>query len=106
MRVPGLIVLMAALGPLGTAAASEVVVYTARRHGQEPAIEAFPKKTGIQVKLLANVPASLRVPDNRWLGLTGRARTIMYSLLASMIKRHGDARTEEIARGWAAGSRS
>ena len=187
MRVLGLIVLMAALGPLGTAGASEVVVYTARHYGQEPAIEAFTKKTGIQVKLLAgstgelferlkaegektpadvlltvdagnlwnaaragllskidspelasNVPASLRDPENRWFGLTVRARTIMYntskvkpaelstyealgdpkwkgrlclrtsgyiynqSLLATMIKRHGEARTEEIVRGWAA----
>jgi iron(III) transport system substrate-binding protein len=188
MRVRGLIVvLIAALGPLGTAGASEVVVYTARHYGQEPAIEAFTKKTGIQVKLLAgstgelferlkaegdrtpadvlltvdagnlwnaaragllskidspelasNVPASLRDPDNRWFGLTVRARTIMYntgkvkpaelstyealgdpkwkgrlclrtsgyiynqSLLATMIKRHGEAKTEEIARGWAA----
>jgi iron(III) transport system substrate-binding protein len=187
MRVLGLILLIAALGPLGTAGASEVVVYTARHYGQEPAIEAFTKKTGIQVKLLAgstgelferlkaegektpadvlltvdagnlwnaaragllskidspelasNVPASLRDPDNRWFGLTVRARTIMYntgkvkpaelstyetlgdpkwkgrlclrtsgyiynqSLLATMIKRHGEAKTEEIARSWAA----
>jgi iron(III) transport system substrate-binding protein len=187
MRVLGLIVLIVVLGPLGTAGASEVVVYTARHYGQEPAIEAFTKKTGIQVKLLAgstgelferlkaegdktpadilltvdagnlwnaaragllskidspelasNVPASLRDPDNRWFGLTVRARTIMYnttkvkpaelstyealgdpkwksrlclrtsgyiynqSLLATMIKRHGEAKTEEIARGWAA----
>ena len=127
MRVIGLIVLIAALGPLGTAGASKVVVYTAGHDGQEPAIEAFTKKTGIQVKLLAgstgelferlrargektpahilltvdpgnlwnaaragllskrdspelasNVPASLRDPDNRWFGLTVRARTIMY----------------------------
>src|SRR5262245_59854788 len=127
VRVMGLIVLIAALGPLGTAGASEVVVYTARHDGQEPAIEAFTKKTGIQVQLLAgstgelferlkaegekipadilltvdagnlwnaaragllskidspelasNVPASLRDPDNRWFGLTARARTIMY----------------------------
>src|SRR5262247_3412707 len=187
MRVLGLLVLLAALGPLGTAGASEVVVYTARHYGQEPAIEAFTKKTGIQVKLLAgstgelferlkaegdktpadilltvdagnlwnaaragllskidspelasNVPASLRDPDNRWFGLTVRARTIMYntskvkptelstyealgdpqwrgrlclrqsgyiynqSLIATMIKRHGEARTEEIIKGWAA----
>jgi iron(III) transport system substrate-binding protein len=187
MRVLGLVTLIAALGPLGTAGASEVVVYTARHYGQEPAIEAYTKKTGIQVKLLAgstgelferlkaegdktpadvlltvdagnlwnaaragllskidspelasNVPASLRDPDNRWFGLTVRARTIMYnitkvkpaelstyealgdpkwkgrlclrtsgyiynqSLLATMIKRYGEAKTEEIARGWAA----
>ena len=191
MRAPGLIVLVAVLGslgtvfgPLGTAGASEVVVYTARHYGQEPALEAFTKKTGIQVKLLAgstgelferlkaegertpadvlltvdagnlwnaaragllskidspellsNVPASLRDPENRWFGLTVRARTIMYntgkvkpaelstyeglgdpkwrgrlclrtsgyiynqSLLATMIKRYGEARTEEIAAG-------
>ena len=187
MRVLGLLMLMVALGPLGTAGASEVVVYTARHYGQEPAIEAFTKKTGIQVKLLAgstgelferlkaegektpadvlltvdagnlwnaaragllskidspelasNVPASLRDPDNRWFGLTVRARTIMYhtgkvkpaelstyealgdpkwkgrlclrtsgyiynqSLLATMIKRHGEPKTEEIVRSWAA----
>ncbi len=187
MRALGLIVLIAVLGPLGTAGASEVVVYTARHYGQEPALEAFTKKTGIQVKLLAgstgelferlkaegdrtpadvlltvdagnlwnaaragllskidspelasNVPASLRDPENRWFGLTVRARTIMYntskvkpaelstyealgdskwkgrlclrtsgyiynqSLLATMIKRYGEARTEEIARSWAA----
>jgi iron(III) transport system substrate-binding protein len=128
MRVLGLIVLVAALGPLGTAGASEVVAYTARHYGQEPAIEAFTKKFGIQVKLLAcgtgelferrkaegenppadvlltvdagnlwhapragvlskidsldlasNGPASLRDSDNRWFGLTLRARTIMYN---------------------------
>ncbi|HYS15997.1 MAG TPA: extracellular solute-binding protein, partial [Candidatus Binatia bacterium] len=128
MRALGLIVLFAVLGPLGTAGASEVVVYTARHYGQEPALEAFTKKTGIQVKLLAgstgelferlkaegdrtpadvlltvdagnlwnaaragllskidspelasNVPASLRDPENRWFGLTVRARTIMYN---------------------------
>ena len=187
MRALGLIVLVAVLGSLGTAGASEVVVYTARHYGQEPAFEAFTKKTGIQVKMLAgstgelferlkaegertpadvlltvdagnlwnaaragllskidspellsNVPASLRDPESRWFGLTVRARTIMYntskvkpaelstyealgdpkwkgrlclrtsgyiynqSLLATMIKRYGEARTEEIARGWAA----
>jgi len=42
----------ALLGSLASAAAAnEVVVYSARSHyGQEPAIEAFTKKTGIQVK--------------------------------------------------------
>lgn len=89
-------------------------------------------------ELLANVPAHLRDPEQRWFGLTVRARTIMYntqrvkpaelstyealgdprwkgrlclrtssyiynqSLLATMIKRHGEARTEEIVRGWVA----
>ena len=42
-------VLAAAVG--GPATAAEVVVYSARSHyGQEPAMEAFTKKTGIQVK--------------------------------------------------------
>jgi len=187
MRVLGLIVLVAALGSLETAGASEVVVYTARHYGQEPAIEAFTKKTGIQVKLLAgstgelferlkaegektpadvlltvdagnlwnaaragllakvdspelaaNIPANLRDPENRWVGLTVRARTIMYnatkvkpaelstyealgdpkwkgriclrtstyiynqSLLAGMIKRGGEPKTEDVIRGWVA----
>ncbi|MBI2218729.1 MAG: extracellular solute-binding protein [Candidatus Rokubacteria bacterium] len=89
-------------------------------------------------QLEANVPGHLRDPENRWVGLTVRARTIMYntakvkpselssyealgdpkwqgrlclrtssyiynqSLLATMIKRHGESRTEEIARGWVA----
>ena len=109
-------------------AAEEVVVYTARHYGQEPAFDAFTKQTGITVKLLtgdtgglferlksegdrspadvlltvdagnlwnaaragllspvtsaalaANVPAHLRDPENRWFGLTMRARTIMYN---------------------------
>src|SRR5882724_6308765 len=59
MRALGLIVLFAVLGPLGTAGASEVVVYTARHYGQEPALEAFTKKTGIQVKLLAGSTGEL-----------------------------------------------
>jgi iron(III) transport system substrate-binding protein len=169
------------------AAGPEVVVYSARHYGQEPAFEAFTKKTGIEIKILngssgevferlkaegdrtpadvlltidagnlwnaaragllakvdspelvANVPAHLRDPDNRWFGLTVRARTIMYnvnkvkptelstyealgdpkwkgriclrtssyiynqSMLATMIKRYGERRTEEIVRGWAA----
>ena len=168
-------------------AADEVVVYSARHYGQEPAFDAFTKKTGIQIKMLngdagqiferlkaegdktpadvlisvdagnlwnaaragllsrvdspeivANIPAHLRDPENRWAGLTVRARTIMYntkkvkpeelstydalgdpkwkgrlclrtsshvynqSLLATMIKRHGEARTEDIAKSWAA----
>jgi len=89
-------------------------------------------------ELAAHIPAHLRDPENRWFGLTVRARTIMYntnrvkpaelstyealgdskwkgrlclrtsgyiynqSLLATMIKRHGEAKTEEVARSWAA----
>jgi iron(III) transport system substrate-binding protein len=117
----------AALAPSG--ASADVMVYSARSHyGQEPAIEAFTKKTGIQVKTLGgeagplferlkaegdrtpadvlisvdagnlwnaaragllaptdspeierNVPAHLRDPQGRWVGLTVRARTIMYN---------------------------
>jgi iron(III) transport system substrate-binding protein len=131
-RALGSAVLAATLGIAGTPApaqVNEVVVYSARSHyGQEPAIEAFTKKTGIQVKshggnsaelferlraegdktpadvlitvdagnlwnaaqagLLsridspefhANVPASLRDPEGRWVALTMRARTIMYN---------------------------
>ena len=168
-------------------AADEVVVYSARHYGQEPAFDAFTKQTGIAVRVLtgdagalferlkaegdrspadvlltvdagnlwnaaragllspatsamlsANVPAHLRDPENRWVGLTMRARTIMYnpkkvtpaelstyealgdpkwkgrlclrsssyiynqSLVATFIKRHGPARTEEILKGWVA----
>jgi iron(III) transport system substrate-binding protein len=178
---------LAAIGVAGSEAA-EVVVYSARSHyGQEPAMEAFTKKTGIQVKsfggesgplferlkaeadktpadvlisvdagnlwnaaragllsrmdspeVQANIPAHLRDPENRWVGLTVRARTIMYntrkvkpeelstyealgdskwkgrlclrtsshiynqSLVATMIKRHGEAKAESIVRGWVA----
>jgi iron(III) transport system substrate-binding protein len=89
-------------------------------------------------ELQANIPPHLRDPQNRWFGLTVRARTIVYhgkkvrpdelstyaalgdprwkgrlclrssthvynqSLLAAMIKRLGEARTEEIVRGWVA----
>ena len=89
-------------------------------------------------ELQANIPAHLRDPENRWVGLTVRARTIMYnskkvkpselstyealgdpkwkgrlclrtssyiynqSLLATMIKRHGEAKAESIVRGWVA----
>jgi iron(III) transport system substrate-binding protein len=167
-------------------AAEEVVVYSARAHyGQEPALEAFTKATGIEIKsfggnpselferlqaegdktpadvlisvdagnlwnaaqaglfakidsaeLHANIPAHLRDTDNRWFGLTVRARTIMYnphkvkpedlstyealgdakwkdrlclrtsshiynqSLLATQIKRHGEAYVEKMVRGW------
>jgi iron(III) transport system substrate-binding protein len=169
-------------------AGEEITVYSARAHyGQEPAMEAFTKKTGIQVKsfggeagplferlkaegdrtpadvlisvdagnlwnaaragllsridspeIQANIPAHLRDPDNRWVGLTVRARTIMYStarvkpeelstyealgdpkwkgrvclrtsthiynqsLIAAMIKRHGEPQAEAIVRGWVA----
>ena len=122
---------MIVVNALGTApafAAEEVVLYTARHYGQEPAFDAFTKQTGIQLKILtgeagplyerltaegdrspadvlftvdagnlwnaarggllspvtsatlaANVPAHLRDPENKWFGLTMRARTIMYS---------------------------
>jgi iron(III) transport system substrate-binding protein len=89
-------------------------------------------------ELTANIPAALRDPENRWVGLTVRARTIVYntkkvkpgelstyealgdpkwknrlclrtssyiynqSLLATLIKHHGEARTEQIVRGWVA----
>jgi iron(III) transport system substrate-binding protein len=85
--------------------------------------------------LQANIPAHLRDPENRWFGLSVRARTIMYntgkvkpeelstyealgdpkwknrlclrssnhiynqSLLATMIKRFGEAKVEAIVRG-------
>ena len=170
------------------AAADEVVVYSARsQYGQEPAIDAFTRKTGIQVKsfggntselfdrlkaegdktpadvlitvdagnlwnagragllsrmdspeIAANVPANLRDPEGRWTALTVRARTIMYnttkvkpeelstyealadpkwknrlclrtstyvynqSFLATMIKRSGEARVEQVIKGWVA----
>jgi iron(III) transport system substrate-binding protein len=87
-------------------------------------------------ELAKNIPAHLRDPENRWFGLTMRARTIMYnvkkvnpadlstyetlgdprwkgrlclrtsgyiynqSLLATMIKRHGEPRTEQIVKAW------
>jgi iron(III) transport system substrate-binding protein len=178
------------VAPPAAGGAGELVVYSARSHyGQEPAFEAFTRKTGIQIKtfggdssqlferlrsegdktpadvlitvdagnlwnaaragllsrvdspdVVASIPAHLRDPDNRWFGLTVRARTIMYStrkvkpedlstyealgepkwkgrlclrtsshiynqsLLATMIKRHGEARTESIVRGWVANS--
>jgi iron(III) transport system substrate-binding protein len=186
----GLVLAALAVGLTGVgapAAGPEVVVYSARHYGQEPAFEAFTKKTGIEIKILngnsgevferlkaegdrtpadvlltidagnlwnaaragllakvdspdlvANIPAHFRDPENRWFGLTARARTIMYnvdkvkpaelstyealgdpkwkgriclrtsgyiynqSMLATMIKRYGEARTEEIVRGWAA----
>jgi iron(III) transport system substrate-binding protein len=178
---------MLGLGPVIPAYANEVLIYSARHYGQEPAFEAFTKKTGIQIKMLsgstgemferlkaegertpadvllavdagnlwnaaragllskldspelaANIPSNLRDPENRWVGLTVRARTIMYntakvkpaelstyealgdpkwkgriclrtssyiynqSLLATMIKRNGEPKTEEVVRGWVA----
>jgi len=89
-------------------------------------------------ELQANIPAHLHDTENRWFGLTVRARTIMYntrkvkpeelstyealgdpkwknrlclrssnhiynqSLLATMIKRFGEAKVEAIVRGWVA----
>jgi iron(III) transport system substrate-binding protein len=89
-------------------------------------------------ELQTNIPAYLRDPEQRWVGLTVRARTIAYntqkvkpselstyealgdpkwkgrlclrtssyiynqSLLATMIKRHGEPRTEAIVKGWVA----
>ncbi len=86
--------------------------------------------------LTANIPAHLRDPQNRWFGLSVRARTLVYntrkvkpsdlstyedladpkwkgrlclrtakkvynqSLVAMMIVEHGEARTEQIVRGW------
>jgi iron(III) transport system substrate-binding protein len=176
------------MAPGGAAGVDEVVVYSARSHyGQEPAIEAFTKKTGIRVRshggnsaelferlraegdktpadvlitvdagnlwnaaqaglvsrmdspeIQANIPAHLRDPQHRWTALTVRARTIMYntkkvkpeelstyealadpkwkgriclrnsghvynqSLLATMIKRHGEPKVESLVRGWVA----
>ncbi len=190
MRIASIVlaVALAAVALGGPAIAAEVVVYSARSHyGQEPAMEAFTKKTGIQVKsfggnaselferlraegdktpadvlitvdagnlwnaaragllskvdspeLLQSVPAHLRDPEGQWFGLTTRARTIMYntkkvkpeelstyealgdpkwkgriclrtstyiynqSFIATMIKRHGEPRTEAIVRSWVA----
>lgn len=89
-------------------------------------------------ELQANIPAHLRDAENRWFGLTVRARTIMYntrkvkpeelstyealgdpkwknrlclrssshiynqSLLATMIKRSGEATVEAMVRSWVA----
>jgi iron(III) transport system substrate-binding protein len=86
----------------------------------------------------ANIPDSLRDPQNRWFGFSIRARTIVYStervrpeelsdyaalgserwrgklclrtskkvynqsLVAMLIAEHGEARAEEIVRGWVA----
>jgi iron(III) transport system substrate-binding protein len=133
-RRGGARILAAALGLAAgclaaTGESAEVMVYSARAHyGQEPAMDAFTKKTGIVVKsfggesgplferlkaesdktpadvllsvdagnlwnaaragllgkvdspeIQANIPAHLRDPENRWVGLTVRARTIMYN---------------------------
>jgi iron(III) transport system substrate-binding protein len=186
LRLLTLLVILAGTS-LPASAAEEVVIYSARHYGQEPAFEAFTKKTGIQIKILngdtgqvferlkaegdktpadllltvdagnlwnaaragllspvasgelsSNIPAHLRDPESRWFGLTMRARTIVYnarkvsaselstyealadpkwkgrlclrtssyiynqSLLATFIRRHGEARTEEMVRGWVA----
>jgi len=192
-RTIGTMTLAAALGlatwmVAASGEAAEVIVYSARAHyGQEPAMEAFTRKTGIQVKsfggeagplferlkaegdrtpadvlisvdaghlwnaaragllskvdspeLQANIPAHLRDPESRWVGLTVRARTIMYntarvkpeelstyealgdpkwkgrlclrtsthiynqSLIATMIKRYGEPKTEATVRAWVA----
>ena len=184
----GLSLLTLAAATSTPAQPAEVVVYSARSHyGQEPAMEAFTKRTGIQVKsfggdsaqlferlrsegdrtpadvlitvdagnlwnaaragllakvdspdLSANIPAHLRDPENRWVGLTVRSRTIMYntkkvkaeelstyealgdpkwkgrlclrtsghiynqSLLATMIKRHGEPKVEGVVKSWVA----
>lgn len=171
----------------GSLGAAELVVYSARHYGNEPAFEAFTRQTGITLRtfqagsaelferlraegdrtpadvlitvdagnlwnaaragllapvdsrvLQSHIPAHLRDPEHRWFGLTVRARTIVYhsrkvkpselstyealgdprwkgrlclrpsgyvysqSFLAVMIKRYGEARTEEIVRGWVA----
>ncbi len=88
--------------------------------------------------LKANIPAHLRDPNNRWFGLSVRARTIVYStarakpadlstyealgdakwkgrlclrtskkvynqsLIAMLIARHGEAKTEKIVKSWIA----
>jgi len=165
----------------------EVVVYSSRHYGQEPAFDLFTRKTGITIKMFnasdaelferlkaegdktpadvlltvdagnlwnaaragllapidsrelqTNIPPALRDAQNRWFALAMRARTIVYgadrvkpdelstyaalgdprwkgrlclrqsshvynqSLLATMIKRQGEARTEEIVRAWVA----
>jgi iron(III) transport system substrate-binding protein len=180
--------LLALPAAAGAQAPGEIVVYSARSHyNQEPAFEAFTKRTGIQIRTLGgnapelferlkaegdrtpadvlitvdagnlwnaaragllarvdspelaqSVPAHLRDPEHRWVGLTTRARTIMYntkrvspaelstyealgdpkwrgrlclrtsshvynqSLIATMIKRHGEPRVEDVLRAWVA----
>ena len=181
--------LLAALpAAAGAQAPGEIVVYSARSHyNQEPAFEAFTRKTGIAIRTLGgnapelferlkaegdrtpadvlitvdagnlwnaaragllarvdspelaqSIPAHLRDPEHRWVGLTTRARTIMYntkkvspaelstyealgdpkwkgrlclrtsshvynqSLIATMIKRYGEPRVEDVLRAWIA----
>lgn len=89
-------------------------------------------------EIRANIPPHLRDPEHRWVGLTVRARTIVYnknsvrpaelstyaalgdpkwkgrlclrtsgyvynqSLLATLISHWGEAKTEEVVRGWVA----
>lgn len=89
-------------------------------------------------QLAANIPAQLRDPEKRWVGLAVRARTIVFnkkkvtaaevpsyeslgdpkwrgrlclrtsayiynqSLLATMIKRQGEPKTEQVVKGWVA----
>jgi len=177
-----------AAGLTATAAAEEVVVYSARNEQLiKPLFDAYTKETGVQVKfitdkegpllqrlkaegpntpadllltvdagnlwqaanegvlkavdskvLAANIPGYARDPQNRWFGLSLRARTIVYnsakvkpaelstyedlaspkwkgrlclrtskkvynqSLVAMMIAEHGEAKTEQIVRGWVA----
>jgi iron(III) transport system substrate-binding protein len=128
-----LVLVLAALAglaghPAPASAAEEVVIYSARHYGQEPAFAAFTRATGIQIRMLngdagqmferlkaegdqtpadvlltvdagnlwnaaragllapvnsaeltRNIPAHLRDPEQRWFGLTLRARTIMYN---------------------------
>lgn len=52
-----LLLILAALAglagqPASASAAEEVVIYSARHYGQEPAFDAFTKATGIQIKML------------------------------------------------------
>jgi iron(III) transport system substrate-binding protein len=52
-----LLLILAALAglagqPAAASAAEEVVIYSARHYGQEPAFDAFTKATGIQIKML------------------------------------------------------
>ncbi|HKQ66277.1 MAG TPA: Fe(3+) ABC transporter substrate-binding protein, partial [Methylomirabilota bacterium] len=48
-----LFALLLGLAAVTTASANEVLIYSARHYGQEPAFEAFTKKTGIQIKMLS-----------------------------------------------------
>ena len=124
----GALLALLGLATAGPAWSAELVIYSARHYGNEPAFEAFTKKTGIALKtfnassaelferlkaegdrtpadvlisvdagnlwnaaragllsavdspvLQANIPANLRDPENRWFGLTVRARTIVYN---------------------------